>query len=100
MGGNHADIDRHVRIYMMVFGGLLLFTGVTVAAWKWGPEAIGPSIAVALAIAVVKGSLVALFFMHLNAEKKMIYWVLAITVAFFFVLLLTPVLGSLDVISN
>ena len=59
MGENHADIDRHVRIYMAVFGTLMLFTGLTVAAWKWGPAAVGPTIAVALAIAVIKASLVA-----------------------------------------
>lgn len=100
MGGNHADIDRHVRIYMAVFGTLLLFTGLTVAAWKWGPEAVGPTVAIALAIALIKASLVALFFMHLNAEKKLIYWVLALAAVFFVVLLLTPVLGFLDVISN
>ena len=100
MGGNHADIDRHVRIYMAVFATLMVFTGLTVAAWKWGPEAVGPTVAIALAIALIKASLVALFFMHLNAEKKLIYWVLALAVVFFFVLLLTPVLGFLDVISN
>ncbi len=100
MGGNHADIDRHVRVYMAVFATLLLFTGLTVAAWKWGPEAVGPTIAVALAIAVVKASLVALFFMHLSAEKMLIFWVVALATVFFFVLLLTPVLGFFDVISN
>ena len=100
MGGNHADIDRHVRVYMAVFATLLLFTGLTVAAWKWGPAAVGPTIAVALAIAAIKASLVALFFMHLSAEKKLIYWVLALAAVFFFALLLTPMLGFFDVVSN
>ena len=100
MGGNHADIDRRVRVFMAVFALLLLLTGLTVAAWKWGPEAPGPTIAVALTIAMVKASLVALFFMHLSAEKKTIYWVLGVSVVFFFVLLLTPILGFFDVISN
>jgi cytochrome c oxidase subunit 4 len=100
MGENHADIDRHVRVYMAVFGTLLVFTGLTVAAWKWGPEAVGPTVAIALAIATIKASLVALFFMHLNAEKKLVYWVLALAVVFFFALLLTPVLSSFDAISN
>ncbi len=100
MGGNHADIDRHVRVYMAVFATLLLFTGLTVVAWKWGPEAVGPTVAIALAIALIKASLVALFFMHLSAEKKLIYWVLALAAVFFFALLLTPMLGFLDVISN
>ena len=70
MGASHADIDRHVRVYLIVFGSLMVLTGLTVAAWKWGPEAIGPTIAIALLIAVVKASLVALFFMHLSAEKR------------------------------
>ena len=35
-------------------------------------------------IAVVKASLVALIFMHLNAEKSLIYKVLLFTVFFFF----------------
>jgi maltodextrin utilization protein YvdJ len=33
--------------------------------------------------------------MHLISEKKLIYWVLALTVVFFFTLLLLPVLTSL-----
>ena len=49
------------------------------------------AIAVALVIATVKGSLVACYFMHLISEKKLILWVMALTVAFFVVLLLVPV---------
>jgi cytochrome c oxidase subunit IV len=41
---------------------------------------------------VIKGSLVAGFFMHLISEKKLIYAVLALTVAFFIVLLFVPVI--------
>ena len=99
MGADHADINRHIRVYLIIFGSLMVLTGLTVAAWKWGPESIGPTIGIALLIATVKASLVALFFMHLNAEKRLIYWVLTLTVVFFFVLLLVPVLGAFDVIS-
>lgn len=99
MSTDHADINRHIRVYLMIFAALLVLTGLTVAAWKWGPEAIGPTIALALLIATVKASLVALFFMHLSAEKKLIYWVLAITVVFFFVLLFVPILTASDLIS-
>lgn len=99
MGADHADIDKHIRVYLIIFGSLMVLTGLTVAAWKWGPEAVGPSITVALLIATVKATLVALFFMHLNAEKKLIYWVLAITVVFFFVLVFVPLLTASDVIS-
>jgi cytochrome c oxidase subunit 4 len=99
MSTDPAEINRHVRVYLMIFAALLVLTGLTVAAWKWGPEAVGPTIAVALLIAIVKASLVALFFMHLSAEKKLIYWVLAITVVFFFVLLFVPILTANNVIS-
>jgi cytochrome c oxidase subunit IV len=36
-------------------------------------------VAVAITIATVKASLVALFFMHLKGEKPMVFWPLALT---------------------
>ena len=100
MGKSHADIDRHVRVYLMVFGALLILTAATVGAWKLHFLTAGAAIALALAIALCKAALVALYFMHLSAENKMIYWLLAITFVFFLVLLLVPVLGSFDVVTN
>ena len=50
------------------------------------------AIAVALFIAVIKGSLVACYFMHLISEKKLIYAVLGITAFKFVALMLLPVL--------
>ena len=54
-----------------------------------------PAIALALTIAIVKGSLVACYFMHLISEKKVVYYVLILTVLFFIVLMLAPVYGHL-----
>ena len=51
---------------------------------------------VALAIAIFKASLVALFFMHLISERQVIFVILAFTVAFFLVLLFLPILTNLD----
>jgi len=99
MAHSHEEINKHIRVYLMVFGALLVLTAATVGAWKLHFLPAGPAIALALIIATFKASLVALFFMHLNAEKKAIYWVLALTVLFFFVLLLTPFLAAKDVIS-
>jgi caa(3)-type oxidase subunit IV len=48
------------------------------------------AIAVALVIALVKGSLVAAYFMHLISERRLVYAVLALTVFFFGVLLWGP----------
>src|SRR2546423_1688174 len=72
------DISKHVKTYFMVFGALMVLTIVTVAV-SYLHLPVHQAIIVALAIATVKGSMVALFFMHLNHERKLIYWVLALT---------------------
>ena len=95
MAHSHADLDSHVRGYLIVFAALMALTAMTVGAWKFLDMPKWLTIAVALAIAIVKGSLVACFFMHLISEKKLIYSVLVLTVAFFFTLLLVPMLTSL-----
>jgi cytochrome c oxidase subunit 4 len=94
MSDHAADIDRHVRTYILVFASLLVLTGVTVGIYYLHLSP-GPAIALALLVATVKGSLVACFFMHLISEKKLIFWVLLLTVAFFFVLLLLPMWTSM-----
>ncbi len=57
--------------YLLVLGGLLSLTAVTVTASRihFGTEAI--NVVIALGIASVKASLVALFFMHLRHDKPM-----------------------------
>jgi caa(3)-type oxidase subunit IV len=50
------------------------------------------AVTVALFVAIVKGSRVAGYFMHLVSEKKLIYAVLELTIVFFAVLLALPVL--------
>lgn len=94
MGDNHAaDIDRHVRAAMIVFGALMVLTVVTVAVY-YLHLSTPAAIALALFIAIIKGSLVAGYFMHLISERKLIYWVLILTAAFFITLLMLPVLTS------
>ncbi len=88
------DIDKHVRTYIMVFAALLVLTVVTVTVY-YLPLGLAASVALALFIASIKAGLVACYFMHLISEKKLIYWVLGVTVTFFFVLLMLPVLTSL-----
>jgi cytochrome c oxidase subunit IV len=90
-----ADIDKHVRIYITVFVALMVLTIVTVAISRFHlPVPI--AITAALVVALIKGSLVACYFMHLISEKKLIYAVLALTAAFFIVLLALPVLTVHD----
>ena len=85
------DIDHHVRQYMMVFGALIVLTFITVGA-SYIELSTGPAIALGLAIASVKATLVACYFMHLLSEKKLIYWVMILSVIFFFFELLIPVI--------
>ena len=91
MTSDHAvDIDKHVRIYITVFVALMVLTIVTVAI-SYLDLSVPIAVTVALFVAIVKGSLVAGYFMHLVSEKKLIYAVLALTVAFFVALLALPV---------
>ena len=100
MSDDHAaDIDKHVRTYMIVFGSLLVLTVVTVAVAYVDLPTV-PAIVLALIIASIKGSLVACYFMHLISERKLIYSVLILTLAFFVGLMLLPVLTDQGVITN
>ncbi|HVS66233.1 MAG TPA: cytochrome C oxidase subunit IV family protein [Thermoanaerobaculia bacterium] len=89
---HHVDIDKHVRTYILVFVSLMVLTVATVGVYyiHMSP-AVG--IAVALFIASIKAGLVACFFMHLIDEKKLIYWVLGLTMFLFFVLLFTGMMA-------
>ena len=86
------EIKKHVRVYVLVFAALAVLTVVTVVL-SYLHLPIKQAIAVALAIASVKGSLVALFFMHLISEKQVILAILVVAALFMAVLLSIPVLS-------
>ena len=91
MTSDHAvDIDKHVKVYIGVFVALMVLTIVTVAISRLHLS-VPIAVTVALIVATIKGSLVACYFMHLISEKKLILWVLSVTVVFFVVLLALPV---------
>ena len=96
---DHTDIDRQVRTYIIVFGTLMALTFITVAISRLHLP-IPIAITIALVVASIKGGLVASFFMHLISERKLIYWVLGLTVAFFFAVLLLPLWTHFDPILN
>jgi len=105
MHHTHSEIEhmdhmkKHVRNYMLVFVALMILTVTTVAASYLhftGQFAFVMSLSVALAIAILKSSLVASIFMHLISEKKMIFIILAMVVVFFFSLMLLPIFSELD----
>ncbi len=85
----NIDVDAWERKFKVVLFVLVIGTFVTVAAsYIHLPPALG--IALALVIAIAKGSFVVLFFMHLIDEKQLVYWVMAIAVLFFFFMLFIP----------
>jgi cytochrome c oxidase subunit 4 len=64
-----------VRVYVGVFAALLVLTGLTVGAASLD---LGPwNTPVALAIALAKGLLVVLFFMHVKYSPRIIWIVVA-----------------------
>lgn len=67
------DVKKHVRIYISVFVALAVLTVVTVGV-GYLDLSIVPALIVALAIATLKGALVAGYFMHLISEEKVIRW--------------------------
>jgi cytochrome c oxidase subunit IV len=95
MHSDPAEVKKTIRQYLMIGGALFVFTVITVLA-NQVHLAVPFAITVALIIASIKGSMVAAVFMHLNHEKKWIYGSLILTVAFFLVLMMIPMLTTAD----
>src|SRR5262250_240232 len=77
-------VQKHVRGYLMVGAILLAFTGITVALSYVDFGTRKANIGVAMLVATLKAGLVAAIFMHLAAEKRLIYRVLIFTGFFVF----------------
>ncbi len=86
---SHADIDKHVRVYILVFVSLMVLTMVTVGI-SYLNLSIPTAIGLALLVATIKGSLVACYFMHLLGEKQLIFVVMGFTIFFFLAVLFLP----------
>ena len=89
------DVKKSVKTYFMIFGALMVLTIITVGV-SYVHLPIALAVLVALVVATIKGSLVAMYFMHLLHERKVIYWVLMLTVIFFMFLMFVPLLTNLD----
>ena len=98
-----TNMTHHIANYRKVFIFLLIGTALTV--WASYMEfnvqnSIAGAVFVGLTIAMIKGYLVAANFMHLNSERKLIYWVLLLTVFFLALLLFIPVLWDVNNMGN
>lgn len=72
-------VQKHVRGYLLVGATLLAFTAITVALSYVNFGTPKANIGVAMLVATFKAGLVAAIFMHLAAEKRLIYRVLIFT---------------------
>src|SRR6266403_2458215 len=72
-------VAAHVRKYIMVGVTLLTFTAITVALSYVNFGTMKANVAFALLFATFKAGLVAAIFMHLSAEKRLIYRILIFT---------------------
>lgn len=96
MAESAEEIRKHVRVYLTVFAALSVLTVVTVGVSYLQIQSVALTVLIALFIASIKGGLVAGYFMHLVSEKQIIFWVLAVTVVFFIVLMLLPVFTDVE----
>ena len=84
------DMKSHIKVYWNVFFALLAFTVLPVAVSYYDFGSVFWTFFVGISIAVFKAYLVAGFFMHLNDERKSIYYLLGLSAIFLFVLLFIP----------
>lgn len=82
MSDSPADIQKHVKTYLAIGIGLILATILTV--WlsfvDFGSHA--RNMFIGMAVATTKSTFVALFFMHLNHERPLIYKFMLFSVVF------------------
>jgi len=81
--------DSGARTYIVVWAALVVLTAVTVAVSYVHLGMM--NVVVALLIASAKASLVALFFMHLRYENRLV-WGFALTPVFFLILIIAGTL--------
>ena len=82
MSEHTHDIQKEMKKYLAVFGGLLVLTVITVSL-SYVPTVVTVGIILARIVAAIKSSLVACHFMHLTSEKRSVYLVLVLAAVFF-----------------
>lgn len=87
-GDSPEEIKKAIKKYCIIGGCLFIGTVLTVAVAVWPPLDFGnrgfsqTDLVIGLLIASVKASLVMYVFMHLNAEKKLVYFIYAMAIVF------------------
>ncbi len=83
---DHHDVSKHVKKYLLVGGLLLTFTALTVFLSYVDFGSRKANMSVGMFVATIKAALVAAIFMHLNAERQLVYRILIFTGFFVFAL--------------
>ena len=86
-GGHTPHVEHHLpkNLYFLIFGALMVLTALTVGIAYVNLGQL--NIVVALAVAIVKASLVVMFFMHLKYESHLTKVVLGAGVFWLVILL-------------
>ncbi|MEO0139005.1 MAG: cytochrome C oxidase subunit IV family protein [candidate division WOR-3 bacterium] len=94
MKDNHKEHIVTPPVYLAVAIALYILTFITV--WAAGID-LGKitNTIIALSIASVKASLVALFFMHLKYESKLLWFMITIPLLLLLILLALPIIDVL-----
>ena len=102
---NSVSFEKEAKKYLFVGGVLFFFTIVTVCIatlpfLDFGERGFdGFDLFVGLLIASIKASFVATIFMHLNHEKKLIYWTIIASISCALSLFLITALAYSDPVS-
>ncbi len=93
---SRAELSKHLRMYLIVFGLLWVGTVATVLAARLDFRGHWNAF-IAVAIAAVKASLVAAVFMHLKWERAAVIWLALVFCAVcLLALMILPVLTAQD----
>ncbi|MES2507888.1 MAG: cytochrome C oxidase subunit IV family protein [Verrucomicrobiota bacterium] len=96
MADSPEEIHKSIKKILIVGGALALLTGATVGLSYVELPTHSMNILVGMILAAFKAGLVALIFMHLNHEAKLIYKILAFTAAFAIALFFLFVFSASD----
>lgn len=96
MADSPQEIQKAVRKILWIGAILIVFTVITVALSYVELPSHSWNLIVGMIVATFKAALVALVFMHLNHEAKLIYKILAFTTVFALAIFLLIYFTSLD----
>jgi cytochrome c oxidase subunit 4 len=84
--GHTEPVPHHKVNYFLIFGILVVLTILTVGVAFLDIKQEWIKVLLALTIASIKATFVAMFFMHLKFESKLIYFILIVPLTFTVVL--------------